>query len=68
MVALAWLEPLIVQSRKEQAFPNEAAEALRAAVRLGPRGRELVVRLRDGGEIRDPEVLFGAGFSTVEGR
>jgi hypothetical protein len=68
LYALTWLEPLIIQSREEQAFPNEALEALRAAVRLGPRGRELIVRLRDGGQIRDADVLFWAGFSTVEGR
>jgi hypothetical protein len=66
LYALTWLEPLIVRSREEQAFPEEALEALRAALRLGPAGRELVVRLRDAQRILDVDALRrAAGVGRV---
>lgn len=65
--ALNWLEPLIVQETEDQAFSKEAFEAMRTAVSLGRPGRVLVVRLREEGQIKDPEARFRSGFISVEG-
>lgn len=65
--ALVWLEPLITQAAEEQAFPWEASEAVRTASWLDAQGRQLVVRLRDSGLIRDPDALWRAYFIRVSG-
>lgn len=68
--AIGWLEQIITSSTDALAFPEEGEEAVLAAFKLGPAGRERVRQLLDQGQIvdrraRQKALMIGEGSEPL---